>query len=119
MHISLYLTFLLVWFCRSDSEHDQLPAGGGEEAPHGGRPAGEVPTQHDGRPVGGGPGGGPPGDVPRVGRELSEGDAELGDHLDVLRGVEGRPPGRQGQGTRLTSRRRQVVVAEALGVAIE
>ena len=42
-------------------------------------------------------GGGPPWDLPRVGRELPEGDAEFGHHVDVLRGVEGHPLGRQGQ----------------------
>ena len=84
--------------CRSDREYNQLPAGGGEEASDGRRPAREVPAQHDGRAVRSDPGGGPPGDLPRVGRELPEGDAEFGHHVDVLRGVEGHPLGRQGQG---------------------
>lgn len=83
--------------CRSHGEYDQLPAGGGEEAAHGRRPAGEVPAQHGGGPVRSDPGGGPPGDLPRVGGELPQGDAEFGHHLDVLRGVEGHPPGREGQ----------------------
>lgn len=80
---------------RTDGEHHQLPAGGRQEAADGRVPAGAVPAQHGSGSAGGGQRGGLEGPLQGMGRQLPQGHAQLWDHLDVLRALEGHPARRQ------------------------